>query len=83
MTDRELLRDTDGENRAVRSFLMQYSCDRSIKVDTMRQNMERSGWKQHPTWSNNNPEHLNKAMAQAWLRFLFALENKTTKDNNE
>lgn len=73
---RELL-DTDGENRAVRSFLMLYGGTNSVTIHDMLRHMELSGWSDtapdfvitcRPT------EHLTKAGAQIWLRHLFDLE---------
>lgn len=73
--DRDLL-DSDGENRAVRSFLMQYSCDRSISVDEMARHMELSGWPNMlPRFATlNDGSVLTKAGAQIWIRHLFSLE---------
>jgi hypothetical protein len=74
--EKDLL-DDDGENRAVRSFLMQYSCDRSVSVAAMRQHMTRSGWNGcWPEWANDsdNQGHLTKGGAQDWIRYLFSLE---------
>jgi hypothetical protein len=75
--EREDLLDDDGENRAVRSFLMQYSCDRSVSVAAMRRHMQLSGWDGcWPEWANDsdNQGHLTKGGAQDWLRHLFSLE---------
>lgn len=75
MTVRDLL-DTDGENRAVRSFLMAYSCERSVSAGVMRNHMRRSGWNGFwPDWVAIHPGlHLTKAGAQLWIRHLFAME---------
>lgn len=77
MANNELnLLDTDGENRAVRSFLMQYGLQ-GLTVLRMRNHMELSGchgcW---PEWVNDpaNDGHLTKGGAGDWLRYLFALE---------
>lgn len=75
------LLDAEGENRAVRSFLLQYSCGRSIAVGEMRRHMEMSGWggsKCLPKFLETcNPlEHLTKAAAQLWIRHLFSLEEE-------
>lgn len=70
------LLDEDGENMAVRSFLMQYSCDRSISCAAMAQHMKRSGFEETTPDFVHGPAHMNKAMAQAWLRHLFSLEPK-------
>lgn len=81
--DRELL-DSDGENRAVRSFLMQYSCDRALTVGAMRKHIDMSGWPLHycPDFARTgacDSEHLTKAGAQLWIRFLFSLELEEVK----
>lgn len=72
--DRELL-DEDGENQAVRTFLMAYG-EPGLTVARMRRHMELAGWPQAPEWTTK-PEaqgHLTKGGAQDWLRHLFALE---------
>lgn len=72
--DRELL-DEDGENQAVRMFLMAYG-EPGLTVARMRRHMELAGWPQAPEWALK-PEaqgHLTKGGAQDWLRHLFALE---------
>lgn len=79
--ERELL-DIDGENLAVRSFLMQYSCDRSITVGAMLAHMNRSGWRGFaPAFALEvRPEtHLTKAGAQIWIRHLISLEPAALK----
>jgi hypothetical protein len=73
------LLDDDGENRAVRSFLMQYSCDRAITVGAMRNHMDMSGWPLQfcPPFARTGREdaaHLTKAGAQVWIRHLFEME---------
>jgi hypothetical protein len=73
------LLDDDGENRAVRSFLMQYSCDRAITVAAMGQHMNRSGWPSEywPPFArsvDSAGQHLTKAGAQIWIRHLISLE---------
>ncbi len=68
--------DDEGENLAVRSFLMQYSCDRSITAEEMCRHMKLSGWDEFwPTWAPGSNAHLTKAGAQIWLRLLFNLED--------
>lgn len=75
-TDRDLL-DEDGENRAVRCFLAQYQCGSSCSTKRMKTHLEQSGFKDcWPDWVNTNGGHLTKGGAQAWLRYLFALEHK-------
>lgn len=75
-TERELL-DDDGENRALRSFLLQYGAP-SITVGAMQQHMARSGWGAiycPPFVANGNPgRHLTKAAAQIWIRHLLSME---------
>lgn len=65
---------TDGENRAVRAFLMQYGLA-GLTVEGMKLHMQRCGF---PFWPEWVPEqlslYLTKAGAQNWLRHLFALE---------
>jgi len=77
--NRELL-DEDGENQAVRMFLMAYG-EPGLTVARMRRHMELAGWPQAPDWALK-PEaqgHLTKAGAQSWLRHLFALEKPDGK----
>jgi hypothetical protein len=70
----ELLRDDEGENIAVRMFLLGYGM-RPGTVGSMRRHMERSGYPYWPEWAAQMDEaHLTKAGAQSWLRHLFALE---------
>ncbi|MGG4053501.1 hypothetical protein [Delftia tsuruhatensis] len=67
--------DDDGENQAVRMFLLLYG-QPGLTVARMREHMEAAGWPQVPEWATK-PEaqgHLTKAGAQSWLRHLFALE---------
>ncbi len=76
---RDSLLDDDGENRAVRSFLMQYSCDRSLTVSQMRKHMDMSGWPLEycpPFARLGGTKHLSKAGAQIWIRHLFSMEGK-------
>lgn len=71
------LLDAEGENQAVRSFLMQYSCDRSITIGAMLAHMNRSGWRgTSPAFAlHERPETpLTMAGAQIWIRHLFELE---------
>ena len=70
--------DDEGENRAVRTFLMQYGVP-GLTVAAMAQHMRRSGWGSEywPPFArkvDNAGQHLTKAGAQIWLRHLFALE---------
>lgn len=69
---RDLL-DADGENRAVRTFLQLYGGE-SVTTQRMRNHLTMSGFEHYwPDWTNKN-EHLTKAGAQIWLRYLFSLE---------
>lgn len=75
--DAELVDPDDGENRAVRAFLMLYGGARGVTVGAMRKHLAASGWSGYwPTWVMDAPDgmHLTKGGAQNWLRFLFALE---------
>jgi hypothetical protein len=70
----EGLMDDDGENRAVRCFLMQYGVP-GLTTGAMRKHMERCGFSHWPEWvTEQDGEHLTKGGAQHWLRHLFALE---------
>jgi hypothetical protein len=72
---RNLLDPEDGENRAVRAFLMHYGAP-GLTVKQMRDNMRRAGWEGcWPAWAADVDGHLTKLGAQNWLRHLFALEN--------
>jgi hypothetical protein len=72
---RELL-DSDGENQAVRCFLMTYGT-RSLTVEMMREHMRCCGFPLWPDWAETDEAqgHLTKAGAQDWLRHLFGLES--------
>jgi hypothetical protein len=80
--ERELL-DEDGENLAVRCFLLLYGGTLSHTVGRMRDHMEMSGfagcW---PEWVQQAfpTTHLTKGGAQSWLRHLFALEALSDAD---
>jgi len=73
---KELL-DDEGENQAVRSFLLMYGCCRSPSTKEMREHLRLAGfdgcW---PDWAATDDHHLTKAGAQLWLRHLFALERR-------
>lgn len=67
----------DGENMAVRCFLMVYGTSASYTVGQMRKQMDGMGWDGcWPDWVNTeHPDaHLTKAGAQDWLRHLFTME---------
>ena len=73
------LLDSDGENKAVRSFLMLYGPGgkNSVEIGDMRYHLEASGWGGYwPEWADkaHEREHLTKAGAQSWIRHLFSLE---------
>ena len=70
----ELL-DTDGENRAVRAFLMIYGTQ-GLTAVRMRDHLRASGFDDaSPDWVDQAPGHLTKGGAQHWLRMLFAMES--------
>ncbi len=75
-TLRDLLGE-DGENRALRSFLMQYGLP-GLTVGAMRDHMKRSGWggEYWPFFvsASNRDAHLTKGGAQVWIRHLLAME---------
>lgn len=62
-----------GENKAVRCFLMGYGANRGLTVGAMRKHMELCGYGEWPEMIKFEPEtnHLTKAVAQFWIRFLF------------
>lgn len=70
--------DADGQNLAVRSFLLMYSCDRVISMAEMRNHMKMAGW--GDMWPDlvsdaRGDQNLTKACAQTWIRHLFSLED--------
>jgi hypothetical protein len=73
--------DADGENQAVRQFLIFYGGNPSVTVGKARQFLEETGFKGcAPEWAlaEHKDAHLTKAGAQLWIRHLFALENAGT-----
>lgn len=77
MSDRRLI-DDDGENLAVRQFLALYGCSAGVTVTQMRQHLSRCGFQDYwPGWCSDVDDHLTKAGAQDWLRYLFSLEDKS------
>jgi hypothetical protein len=71
---RDLIDPEDGENRAVRAFLMHYGAP-GLTVKQQRDNMRRAGWDGFwPAWTADVDGHLTKLGAQNWLRYLFDLE---------
>ena len=80
MHTEDLIDPNDGENRAVRSFLLLYSGTPGLTFGTMKKHLKMSGYPYWPDWVNGlEGEHLNKLGAQNWLRYLFSLES-TAKD---
>jgi hypothetical protein len=78
MSPRDLL-DDDGENRALRAFLLYYQNGGDKSVGAMRAYMQLSGW--HgcwPDWVARDPDsaHLTKAGAQQWIRHLIDIESQ-------
>ena len=69
------LMDEDGENLAVRYFLMLYG-NSSVTVADMKEHLDATGYPLWPTWVEGPGAqgHLTKGGAQDWLRFLFSLE---------
>ena len=65
--------DDDGENRAVRAFLMLYG-NNTVTAKGMAAHMKASGYPFVPEWVDKAPGHLTKGGAQDWLRMLFELE---------
>lgn len=71
----------DGENLPVRWFLAVYGGNRGLTVGSMKTHLRHCGFPFWPDWCDKagaDGEHLNKAAAQAWLRYLFALEQAAT-----
>ena len=70
------LLDSDGENKAIRCFLMIYG-SQALTVETMKKHMEFSGFPLWPSWVENKDvqkQHLTKSAAQSWIRHLFEME---------
>jgi hypothetical protein len=78
MTAEQTLRDSDGENQAVRCFLMLYGCGQSPTIPQMREHMRESGFPHWPKWAETERGHLTKGGAQDWLRHLFSMEASPT-----
>lgn len=68
----ELL-DDDGENLAVRMFLMMYG-GQTCTTQGMRRHLELAGFPYWPEWANAD-FHLTKGGAQLWIRYLIGLES--------
>lgn len=73
-----LIDPEDGENRAVRAFLLAYGGGNSITAEQMRNHLALSGYPCAPSWIDEASGHLTKFGAQDWLRLLFSLEQPTT-----
>jgi hypothetical protein len=78
--DDKKIMDTDGENRPLRCFLMQYG-QPSLTVGAMKKHMTMCGYPFWPKWVNEKADttHLTKGGAQSWIRHLLSLEH--TKEN--
>jgi hypothetical protein len=63
----------DGENRAVRYFLMMYG-GQTRTIEGMRKHLQLSGFPYWPEWAERDG-HLTKGGAQAWIRYLIGLES--------
>lgn len=75
----EGLIDADGENLAVRSFLLGYTDERCRSRSRMKMHMLLCGYPYWPEWVEDEPDsHLTKLGAQNWLRYLFALAEEDT-----
>lgn len=74
-TVRDALADEDGENMAVRAFLLLYGGQaQGMTVKDMRDHMRRSGFPHWPAWVDAQPDsHLTKGGAQEWICHLLAL----------
>lgn len=78
MTGWQML-DDDGENLALRAFLLYYQNGGDKSVGAMRTHLQLCGW--HGCWPdwvarNHDSAHLTKAGAQLWIRHLIDLESQ-------
>lgn len=67
---------SDGENQAVRCFLLHYQ-NPGVSIGALRNALRRSGFDGFwPEWVNGTEtsESITKAGAQLWIRHLFELE---------
>lgn len=70
------LMDDDGENRAVRAFLLGYKFE-NLTVGAMKKHLELSGYPYAPNWvTDYSNQYLTKSGTQLWLRLLFDLEKE-------
>ena len=80
MTSIRKLVDDEGENRALRSFLLYYTGVRAPTIGEVCDNMQLAGW--DGFWpdfvaSSHDRAELTKAGAQLWIRHLLELEART------
>ena len=73
---RDLIDEQDGENRAVRGFLLLYGGSRGVTLGEMKRHLSNYGFPDWPAWVDDysTNTHLTKGGAQSWLRHLFNLE---------
>lgn len=69
--------DTDGENKALRCFLLHYQSHK-VSIGSMKYALKRSGfdgaWPEFVESRADDSDHLTKAGAQLWIRHLLSLE---------
>lgn len=64
----------DGENQAIRMFLMRHAGSDAVTTKQMREHLTMAGYEGcWPDWANTD-QHLTKAGAQSWIRYLISLE---------
>jgi hypothetical protein len=75
--------DEDGENQALRVFLMGYGG--SVRtIEGMRDHLHDAGYDGHwPEWAKDSTGHLTKLGAQNWIRHLIAMEQPPTPPQQE
>lgn len=71
-----LVDSMDGENVAVRGFLIAYGSMAIRTIEGMRGHLVLYGMPYWPTWVEDGKGHLTKGGAQSWLRHLFDLEKQ-------
>jgi hypothetical protein len=73
---RELIKE--GENQAIRCFLMLYGGNSGLTIGQMKKHMTMAGYPLWPNWVIDDilENHLTKWDVQDWIRYLFSLENK-------
>lgn len=80
----ELIDIEDGENLAVRAFLLLYGGACGVQVGVMRDHLTLSGYPGHwPEWAAKATPgtHITKGGAQSWLRYLFSLEKTNGQED--